>query len=302
MSAWIRTRNVASKPRAGGPAPFQIALISIVFVGCASSAASAQGTSIPEIQNGEVRTLPPVDTDRIRLSTARNGPPAAPKNFAKDDSCLLPPLNLTTAAAVSAEQLQIPANAKKEYQRACAALKDKKTAEAEKHLRKAVQDYPKYSAGWVTLGQMLEAQQRTDEARSACLQGSTLDSIYVPAYLCLADIAMRGHDWEEVLKSSGRAIELDPSNNAVAYEYHAAANLRIHKLEDAEKSALRAVEIDKNHREPRVHFVLAQVYEAKGDPENEAAHLKEYLKYTNDPDDQAMVKQYLSELEKQTEK
>jgi hypothetical protein len=73
-------------------------------------------------------------------------------------------------------------------------------------------------------------------------------------------------------------------------------------LADAEKSGLRAADIDKNHDEPRVHFVLAQIYEAKHDPTNEAAQLREYLKYATDPDDVAMVKQYLSELEKQPRK
>jgi hypothetical protein len=49
-------------------------------------------------------------------------------------------------------------------------------------------------------------------------------------------------------------------------------------LTDVEKSALRALEIDKNNSEPRVHFVLAQIYEAKGDRADEAAQLREYLK------------------------
>jgi len=122
----------------------------------------------------------------------------------------------------------------------------------------------------------------------------------VPAFLCLADIAARTHAWDEVLKLSGRAIDLDPSADAVAYEYHAAANLNLHNLAGAEKSGLRAVAIDKDHREPRVHFVLAQIYEAKGDDANEAAQLREYLKYSGSADDIAMAEQYLSKLEGRT--
>jgi predicted Zn-dependent protease len=181
-------------------------------------------------------------------------------------------------------------------------LKDKKTADAEKHLRNAVQADPKYSVAWVTLGQVLAAQQRTDEARVACSQGSSADSSYVPAYLCLADLAVRAHDWEQTLKFSSRALELDPGNNAVAYEYHAVANLNTNKLADAEKSGLRAAQIDSKHLEPRIYFVLAQIYEAKGDFINEAAQLREYLKYAQNAGDVAMVKQYLSQLEKQPAK
>jgi predicted Zn-dependent protease len=124
----------------------------------------------------------------------------------------------------------------------------------------------------------------------------------VPAYLCLADLAAREKAWDEARRLSSRALELDPGTNAIAYEYNAAANLRTNKLDDAEKSALRAVEIDKDHREPRVYFVLAQIYEAKGDSANEAAQLREYLKYANSPDDVAIVNQYLLKPEEQTGK
>jgi hypothetical protein len=54
---------------------------------------------------------------------------------------------------------------------------------------------PLFQHNGVTLGQVLATQQRTDEARRACSQASTVDSKYVPAYLCLADIALRAHDW-----------------------------------------------------------------------------------------------------------
>ena len=110
---------------------------------------------------------------------------------------------------------------------------------------------------------MLAAQQNRDEAHNACSQASKVEPSYVPAYLCLADLAARDKAWDEVLKLSGRAIELDPASNPVAYEFNASANLRINNLKEAERSALRALAIDKNNIDPRVHFVLAQIYEKK---------------------------------------
>ena len=261
-----------------------------------SSQVSTPGT-IPEIDTGEIRTLPSTDVDRIRIRDARNRAPKSSKATVAEETCLLPPLSLINSPTIPAEQLQTAAEARKDYHEACAALKRKNHADAEKHLRKAVQHYPKYSAAWVTLGQVLAAQQRNNEARSACLRSSIVDPTFVPAYLCLADIAAHAGAWDEVLALSGRALELDPSNNPISYEYHAAANLEIHNLATAEKSGLRAVEIDKDNREPRVHFVLAQIYEAKGDSENEARQLRKYLEYATSPDDVAMVRQLLSKLE-----
>jgi predicted Zn-dependent protease len=261
-----------------------------------------------QAQRPDVWNAPPTDRQHspaeagttLDRAGKRNAPheiSATPKSVEEDFSCLLPPLTSVRSPTIAAAGLKIPTNAKKAYANACAALKDKKTESVEKYLHKAVQEYPQYSAAWVTLGQLLAARQQTEEARSACSQGSAVDSSYVPAYLCLADIAAREKAWDDVLKLSGRALEIDPANNAVAYEYNAAANLRSNNLVAAEKSALRALDIDKNNTEPRIHFVLAQIYAAKGDRANEAAQLREYLKFTSSPDDAAMVKQYLSELE-----
>ena len=219
---------------------------------------------------------------------------------AADENCLLPPLNLTTRPSVPAAELQIPNKAKGEYRKACALLGKKKTAEAEKRLERVVSEAPKYAVAWVTLGQVLDAQRLVDEGRRACLQGLTVDATYVPAYLCIANIAARERGWGEVLKLTTRAIELDPADNPVAYEYHAAALLNLHELAAAEKSARRAVAIDVRHLEPRAHFVLAQIYEAKGDRVSAAAELREYLQYAKDSADIAFVKQALAKLDGQS--
>jgi tetratricopeptide (TPR) repeat protein len=245
-------------------------------------------------------TAPPsaTDFDQNRLILDSNGKPVSSK-IAKEGNCFLPPLNGLHPATVGISDLQIPAKSQREYEDSCAALKNNKMIEAENHLRKAVKDWPKYSAAWVVLGQVLEAQQKTEEARDACSQPLATDSNYLPAYLCLADISARAQSWDKVLQLSIRALQIDPTTDAVAYDYNAAANFNLHNLHEAEKSALRATEIDKNNADPRVHFLLAQIYEAKGNREGEAAQLREYLKYASDPNGVAMVKSYLLELDKQ---
>jgi tetratricopeptide (TPR) repeat protein len=220
--------------------------------------------------------------------------------IAEGDDCFLPPLNGLVRSTVGIADLQVPSKAQREDKDGCAALRNSKIIEAEAHLRKAVKQWPKYSAAWVVLGQVLEAQQKTDEAYDACSQPLATDSNYLPAYLCLADISAHSESWNKVLQLSTRALEIDSTDDAVAYDYNAAANFHLHRLPEAETSALRAAEIDKSYADPRVHFLLAQIYEAKGDRQSEAAQLREYLNYASDPNDVAMVKRYLSELEKPT--
>jgi tetratricopeptide (TPR) repeat protein len=281
-------------------------LIGIVVLGCSvppASALQAPRPDTPGAPAGDITNIPKpiLDTlDRVNLRNGLNAAEQGKKTAERDASCLLPPLTQMGRPTVAVEQLQRAEAARSEYQRGCADLRKKKSADAEKHFRKALRKNPKYDTAWVTLGQVLATLTRTDEARIACSQASIVNPNYVPAYLCLADLAAREHAWAEVLKLSGRALELEPSANAVAYEYHAAANLKLRNLVAAEKSGLRAVALDTEHREPRVHFVLAQVYEAKGDSTNEAVQLREYLKYSENAPDAAMVEQYLSKLEKQT--
>ncbi len=236
--------------------------------------------------------------DRVQMRDALNQDLTGQRATHIDDTCLLPPLTFVRSPLVSATALAVPAKAKKEYLSACEALKEKKTDIAEKRLRKAVQEYSKYSAAWVTLGQLLATQDHTDEARSACSQGSTVEPNYIAAYLCLADLAAREKNWGDVLQLSNRALALDPATTAIAYEYNAAANLRINRLDDAEKSALRVLAIDKNKTDPRVHFLLAQIYEAKGDRIQEIAQLREYVKLAKNPENVDAAQQVLSQLEK----
>jgi tetratricopeptide (TPR) repeat protein len=218
------------------------------------------------------------------------------------DNCFLPPLNGQLRSSVGVADLQIPEKAQHEREAGCAALRANKISEAQGHFEKAVKQAPQYSTAWVVLGQLLEAQRKSDQASAACSKALATNSNYLPAYLCLADIAARAEQWNEVLGLSSRALLIDPDGDPIAYDYNAAANLHLHRLPEAEESALRAVEIDKKNTDPRVHFLLAQIYEAKGERDKEATQLREYLKFATDPNDIAMVNHYLSQLESQTKK
>lgn len=270
-----------------------IAFASTIFI---ASLLSGQGRTPPP-PNPPPPPRPPqqvsFDEQHIKLEST------APRTVIKTerDNCFLAPLTGIQLPTVGVTNLQISSKAKKDYSSGCNAFRDGKFDSAEENFRKAVNDEPKYVTAWVTLGQLLAARLKLDDAKAACSTAQSADSLFVPAHLCLADIAARSGQWDDALKLSSRALEIDPSNNPAAYDYNAAAQLNLHHVQDAEKSALKAIEIDRNHSDPRVHFLLAQIYEAEGDHDKEAVQLREYLKYASGAD-AAMVKQYLSKLEK----
>jgi hypothetical protein len=265
--------------------------IPLVAQGATSQGVTFHGTRLATPPT----TIPRFPDDRVSVV---KGP--APPAQRIEDGCFLPPLTIVHSALAGASNLEVTPKARKDYRSACNAIHDRKWPAAEQHLRNAVEQYPKYAAAWVTLGQVRQSLQQEDEARSACAQAATVDPTYLPAHLCLADIAAHQQDWEQVLKFSQRALELNPASDPHVYFYAASAYLKLNRLGDAEKSAIKAVEIDKQNLEARAHFLLAQIYEVKGDSAQELAQLREYLKFVSDPEDSATVKKYVADLEAKT--
>jgi Tfp pilus assembly protein PilF len=236
--------------------------------------------------------VPSIPDDRVKVPDSV--PP--PSNTSGDESCFMLPLTGIRSPIAGVASLEVPGAARKDFQRGCSAASHNKLAKAEEYLRKALDEDAQYPAAWVLLGQVLKAQQKPDDARNACSQALKADAGYVPADLCLADLYAVQQRWEEMLRFANGAVALDPANNPHAYFYAAGAYLGMHRLTEAEKSAMRAAEIDKTNREPRTHFLLAQIYEAERKPDAEAAQLEEYLKSVSDPQERVTVKKYLADL------
>jgi tetratricopeptide (TPR) repeat protein len=241
--------------------------------------------------NGQVVVLPKTPDDRVVVDKGDAQTAPGEKKL-----CSIQPFpGMPSTASVTS--LQIPHKAQKEYEHACAALKNKKLPEAEQHLRKATEIYPKYVAGWVMLGQTLETRQQTAEARNACSRASSADPKYLPAYLCLAEIAGREQKWNEVLNLTSRALELDAVRDAYAYFFSAIAYFNLNQLPEAEQRALKAEAIDRDHDEPLLQLLLAQIYEAKNDAADAASHLREYLKLAPESQDSDHLKKVLAEAQ-----
>jgi len=235
----------------------------------------AQNLHYP-LQDTTAGRLPATPDDRVIVDRGDTRRQSGEKTI-----CSIQPFPGMPSTA-SVRSLQIPSKAQKEYKDACVALKNKKLPEAEQHLRKATAIYPKYVAGWVMLGQTLETRQEAAEARDACSRAETADPNYLPAYLCLAEIAGRKQEWNEVLNLTTRALEIDAVNDAYAYFFSAIAYFNLNQLSEAEASALKAESIDIEHHQPLLQLLLAQIYQAKNDSTEAASHLREYQKLAPD--------------------
>ncbi len=199
--------------------------------------------------------------------------------------------------SISVTSLQVPANARKEYEKAVSDISNDNLEKAEQRLHKATEIYPKYAAAWVTLGRLSEQEKDSTKAREAYSRSIAVDPQYLPPYIHLAFLAASESKWDEVLSLASKAIAIDPTTHYEPFFLNAAANSNLRHPEEAMKSALRAVELDKEHREPRIHLLLARLYANKGDRDATAAQLTLFIKYAPDAPESTMAKASLKRLE-----
>jgi predicted Zn-dependent protease len=218
---------------------------------------------------------------------------------ADEDRCFPWKLAAVRSTTVSVARLKVPPNARTEYEKACDASNKNKFEEAEQHARSAIDKFQDYSAAWVMLGVILEEQHKAPGAREACSHAAAIDTTYLPAYLCAAEVSARNREWEQVLNAADLALGLKSEGDPYAYYYRAMAYLHMKNPVEAKRSAFQAMEIDVNHNEPSFYLLLAQIYEREGDGVSAIAQLKQYLKHPTDRQQEDAARRLLAKLESQ---
>ena len=179
---------------------------------------------------------------------------------------------------VTAASLEVPAKARKEFEKGGEALEKGNLAEAEKELRKAIDLYPKFAEAWLRLGDLEQQRKNAEGASQDYQEAINADPKFPLPYLRMAFLCAVAHDWEQTLKLTERLISLDPVSFSLAYYYNAVAEFNLKHMAKAEGSALRAETLDKAHSEPRVELLLASIYNAKEAYSSAADHYRAYLK------------------------
>jgi tetratricopeptide (TPR) repeat protein len=249
-------------------------------------------SNLPPMQPG---TQPNTEPEVLLPTTQPLQKPAV----VEDESCFPWDLTGVRGATVSAVRLAVPAKARSQYEKACDALKKKKLDDAEQHVRNAIQKYPKYPAAWVMLGQVLQDEQKMNEAHDACSQPISVDPTYLPPYLCLAGLLNREKKWDDLLTWSDRFLGMNLTGDMYAYYYRGLALLHLHNLPEAQKCTLKTIAIDSEHHQPGFFFLLAQIYGEQGDLVDATLQIQQFLKFSHSPQDKDEAKEYLSELQSQ---
>lgn len=226
----------------------------------------------PKSTEGAFDTIPITEPEiEKKLSTTEQPP------------CFQWPMAPVLSSTVSASRMAVPDTAKKEFGEACMAVRKKKLKDAQHHLDRALGSYSKFADAWVLLGQTQEDQGELQRAEQSCQQARVADSTYLPGYLCLADLSARQQKWDSVAQLTDQVIAMHPTKAPGAFFYNFLGHFYLKQWDPAEKSALAAFKDGSKEQSRQVRWLLAKMYELKGDRSAEAEQLSEYVKlYPND--------------------
>jgi Tfp pilus assembly protein PilF len=179
-------------------------------------------------------------------------------------------------STISLTGLTAPKEARDAYERGRKAQAQKKLAEAEKELNKAVQIYPRYAAAWDLLG-TIHQDGNPDLAAKEFSESIASDKQFVNPYFGMAVIALKQKKWAEVQGYTDQVLRLNGYAFPLAHLYNGAANYYLGRMEAAEQSARRFQSLDTDHRRPDVSLLLADILEAKKDYAGAVQQLRVYL-------------------------
>lgn len=197
---------------------------------------------------------------------------------------------------VSVTSLSAPDSAQKEYAKGLQELKASKTDKAEKHLRKAVEIYPKYAIAWHKLAELQMDANLKGDAIDSLQHSMDADPKYVPPFLDMAKIQGGDRHWDQVAKLTQTAMDADSTHFPDAFFLNAVASFNLGKPDDAVKSALKAEALDKQNQFPRVHLLLAEVFSSQGHDDEAASQFKKYLAIDSSSRDADNARQRLAQL------
>ena len=201
---------------------------------------------------------------------------------------------------VSANDLEVPKDARKAFEKGQEAEKKGKLSDALKDYSKAVELYRPYATAWYELGRLQASGGDPYTARGSFGEAIKADPKYVPPYLAIAEQAIEAKKWQEVAQVTDRASKLDVFDYPQVYFFNAVANYNIKNLDAAEKSAAQAERLDTRHRYPQVYFLWGNILAIHHDYTGAAEKFRTYLKLAPDAEDAAIARRQLDQAEKVT--
>src|SRR5258708_2987161 len=134
------------------------------------------------------------------------------------------------------------------------------------------------------------AQHSFDEALGA-------DSKYAKPYLWLAQMAVDSQEWPTVVEVTDKLLALNAAGFPGAWFLNATGHYNLQNFDAAERSAREGMKADVDHHIPRMEYLLGLALAKKADFAPAAEHIRQFLRSTTNPVEQAEAKAQLAQIE-----
>ncbi len=194
----------------------------------------------------------------------------------KEDSGNEPAFTRPSKATVSAAELKIPGNARKEFDKGNDLMQKNRLDEAAAHFEKAITLYSRYAAAYNNLGVIAIRAGDMAKARQQFTRALEADPNNSNAALNLARLVYPEHDWAKLDDLLHRGVSGDPGN-VEALTMLTIADYNLKKFNDVIADTHRVHELD-HAKFAVVHLLAARSYEALRNPREAMVEYKVFLK------------------------
>lgn len=199
---------------------------------------------------------------------------------------------------VSATTAAAPSKAKKAYDKARDYEKKDRLDDAEKSLQQAVEIYPQYAIAWFELGQIQSHRANVDAARNSYNRAVEADHTYINPYQGLAELAFIAKQWQDLVTITNKIVALNAVSFPGAWFMNAVGHYCTNEFEAAEQSARQGLKLDVDHHLPKLQYVLAMALTKRGQYQEAAVQLRQYLQHETKAPEIAAAQKDLANAER----
>jgi len=180
------------------------------------------------------------------------------------------------AAVISARMLSIPQAARKEFEAGIAFLNEKKDPKGSlQHFQKAIAAYPEFYEAYFLAGMAdLQLQQQAD-GRAALARALKLNPKFIEPYYPLATLLMSERSYAEAESLLTQAQQLDPGGWQWPFEL---ARSKAYQKQWDQALAYGETALTIVGAPPKVHLLMADLYQDTGNPAKAIAELEQFAK------------------------
>jgi len=195
---------------------------------------------------------------------------------------------------VAAVRLNVPASARKAYDKGSEAMRQQRWHESRTLLETAIREYPQYDMAYLNLGVVQIQLNEVEAARQSFSKAIELNPEFAAAHRSLARILLAEHKNSEALQSLKRSLATEPDNPWALFNA-AYLELQGHSFEDALADALKLHALP-HEGMANTHMVSGYAAEALGRRDLAVKEFRLYLKEDPGGPNVKRVQEILSRL------